>query len=72
MQTNVALAFAVNFVLILGTLLMLVQPEFVFRGFRDKSRFLVRTAGMFMLCLTFCWSFVLGCLITIVRLQISI
>lgn len=39
---------------------------------QPRSRVLANTSGWLLLCLTFCWSVVMGCLIGLQRLTIQL
>jgi heme/copper-type cytochrome/quinol oxidase subunit 4 len=57
--------------LILATLNFLVQPHFFF-PFRSRSARAVGTwSGMLLLCITFCWSVIFGCMWAIVKLNVN-
>lgn len=54
--------------LMILTVLMLTQPSFLFRFKSDQARNTVTISGALLLCLTFCWSVVLGCMIAFHKL----
>lgn len=60
MPNSVMVAFSLESVLILVTTLALTQPKFFFRANSPRLQSLVNWVGMFLLCVTFCWSVVLG------------
>lgn len=65
MPKQVLFTFLIETVLILATTLLLAQPEMVFSGQAKRVRSLAKAGGLILLCLTFCWSVVLGAVITL-------
>jgi hypothetical protein len=57
---QVLFAFVVEFFMILLTSILLLQPRSMFRSSASWMTGIATTTGMVMLCLTFCWSVVLG------------
>lgn len=51
--------------LIVLTTFLLTQPEVVFRGVSARLRSATTFAGLITLCVTFCWSVIFGCILTI-------
>jgi hypothetical protein len=60
MPNSVLVAFGLESVFIFITTLALTQPKFLFRMTSPALQNLVNWVGMFLLCATFCWSVVLG------------
>ena len=50
---------------VLLTTFLLAQPELVFGNVSTRMRSVVTGAGFISLCLTFCWSVIFGCVLTI-------
>lgn len=62
MSKQMLFALVLECWLMLLTILMLTQPSFLFRFKSDQAQNAVTISGFFLLCLTFCWSVVLGCM----------
>jgi hypothetical protein len=65
MPKQVIFALVVEAALILLTSLLLVQPRLIFTNQNTKISQLTQIGGGLFLCVTFCWSVVLGCLLTL-------
>lgn len=65
MSKQMIFALVVEGWLVLLTLLMLMQPSFVFQFKSDQAQRVVTVFGLFLLSVTFCWSVVFGCLIAL-------
>jgi hypothetical protein len=72
MSKQLIFSMALEFWLVFLTIVLLTQPSFIFRGNQGKQRLSLTMSGMFMLCVTFCWSVVLGCVIAFQRAVISL
>ena len=72
MPKQVLFSMIVEAGMILLTTFMLTQPALVFGKRSESVRSMARAGGLFLLCLTFCWSVVLGCTLTINALTIRI
>lgn len=64
-SNQLLLSLAIEGALILVTLLFLVQPESLIRFRSDRGKAAARIWGLVLLCITFCWSVVLGCVYAI-------
>ena len=60
---------AIELILLFMTMILLVHP---FVGRTPPVRKALRTGGYLFLCLTFCWSVVLGALMIVYRLTTSL
>lgn len=58
--------------LVMLTTILLIQPKFVFDGQSNKIRDTARVGGMFLLCITFCWSVVVGCVMALNSMTIQL
>jgi hypothetical protein len=65
LPTHLAGAIRIEVALIVLSSVFLVQPEMLFRGRSDRMRAVVSWAGFLALCVTFCWSVIFGCLLTL-------
>ena len=72
MPRQVFFAMAVEAVLILLTTFMLTQPGLIFGARSERTRSLLTMCGLIFLCVTFCWSVVLGCTLTVNSMTIRI
>jgi hypothetical protein len=72
MAPQVKIALLLESGLICFTTLLLTQPNFLFRPQSQKGRDFCRTAGLFFLCVTFCWSIVFGCILAVNSLSIRL
>lgn len=72
MPNQVVFAMAVETAMIIVTLLLLNQPN-IFLPFRSpRVQTALRAGGLIMLSLTFCWSVILGCVITLHQMTFRI
>lgn len=62
MPQHLAVAFAIESALIVLTVFFLLQPEFAFRNVQPSVKTAFTMGGYTLLCITFCWSVVFGCL----------
>jgi hypothetical protein len=62
---QIFVAVFIELVMIFLTLLLLDVPNLAFRFRSPGAQSAVRGAGMIMLCLTFCWSVILGCVLAL-------
>lgn len=60
MPTSVIFVFGVESALGLLTMLLLLQPQKAFGARSNRFRSAARWGGMFFLGITFCWSIVVG------------
>lgn len=65
MPKQVIFALVVESALILLTSVLLVRPSLIFKNQTSKVSQLAHTGGMVLLCVTFCWSVIVGCLLTL-------
>jgi hypothetical protein len=72
MSKQLIFAVVLEFWLVILTTMLLTQPSLVFRGHKGRPRLSVTVSGLFMLCVTFCWSVVLGCLVAFRNAVISL
>jgi len=72
MPNTVILAFSVEMALIALTSLMLIQPKFIFRQKTGKLKSFFKWGGLVFLCLTFCWSIVVGIVLSMNDLSLRI
>ncbi len=65
MPKQVLFALSIESILLAMTILFLVQPLSLTRfGTPNRAR-VFRMGGMVLLCLTFCWSVVFGCILAL-------
>ncbi len=62
---QIFVSFLIELVMILATLVLLDVPNLAIRFRSPGAQAAVRGAGMVMLCLTFCWSVILGCVLAL-------
>ncbi|MCM2324189.1 MAG: hypothetical protein NDJ90_13095 [Oligoflexia bacterium] len=72
MPVQVIAAFLIEVFLILLTLLLLLQPAWIFRTQSDRGRVFTTLSGWVFLCVTFCWSVVFGCVVALNRLTFQL
>ncbi len=65
MPRYVALAFMVEFFMILLTCTLLMQPRSMFGAVSQRMSSAVMAGGFVLLCLTFCWSVILGAVLAL-------
>ena len=58
-------AIGVEALLLTATLLLVIQPKFLFAGDNEQVQKAIAGFGWFVFLLCFCWSFVLGAMITL-------
>lgn len=68
MSKQLALAFFIEFALVFVTVFLLIQPRFAFATEARRARAMATISGYFLLCITFCWSVVVGCVLAIHQL----
>ncbi len=64
MLSPVSIVLVVEAVAVSLTSVFLLQPKFLFRRGAAQSRSGVRWVGMAFLCFTFCWSVIVGIVLT--------
>ena len=72
MSSILILAVFLECLLILMTAVLIVQPQAIFRTASPRIQSIAFGAGMVSLCLTFCWSVVLGILLNLNGITIKI
>ncbi len=72
MPNSVLITFGVECMLIIVTTLLLSQPEFIFKSATIRIQSMAKWGGVFLLCLTFCWSIVLGIILSVNGLSLRI
>lgn len=72
MPSTVIFSLAIELALILLTLLLLIQPKAFFRKKHDKPYTLLHWVGIVLLCLTFCWSVIVGIVLSMNELSFRI
>jgi hypothetical protein len=68
MPKQVMVSFFIEMGLIAVTLFFLVQPSLVFNKLHERTRVALTVSGLVMLCVTFCWSVILGIILTLHRI----
>lgn len=72
MPQMVVLGCLVEAALILVTCLLLTQPDFLFRNRAERARRVLKWVGIISLCLTFCWSVVVGVFLSMNEMTIRL
>jgi integral membrane sensor domain MASE1 len=72
MPHSVIFVLMVEIILIVFTTILMAQPKKVFPSKSEKLRSFAHWVGMLLLCLTFCWSIVLGIVLATNDMIISI
>lgn len=65
MPKQVLFCLTVELGLIFVTTLFLTQPGFIFPVRSDRTRIALTMSGYLLLCITFCWSVILGSVLTL-------
>ncbi len=65
MPIEVMVAILVEAILVSITILLVTQPAVVFEQTAVKAKNMMMVGGFVFMCITFCWSFVLGCAIAL-------
>lgn len=65
MPQQILVVFFIECALIFTSTLLLAQPGVLFGHLTEKMRSVYRAGGWVFLCLTFCWSVVLGSVLTL-------
>lgn len=58
-------------ILVLITLFLLTEPGGIWSNRNPSLRMALRAGGMLFLCIMFCWSFILGCLIALEKINLQ-
>lgn len=64
MPITIIFVLLVEFALIALTMLLMAQPEIIFRSKSVRLQSFLHWGAMLLLCLTFCWSVVVGIVLT--------
>jgi hypothetical protein len=72
MPNQLLFALLVEAALITLTMILLLQPRPFFTPAADRSRNLATMSGLFVLCITFCWSVIFGCVLALHQLTFRI
>jgi len=72
MPKQVLFCLLIEAVLMTLTVVLLVQPQFVVKPKSKKTADVMTYFGFGCLSLTFCWSFVFGCVLAVNQLSIRI
>ncbi len=72
MSNSVALVLWVQSSMVLSSALLLAQPRLIFRRLSSKTQTIARWGGMFLLGLTFCWSVIVGVVLSMNGMVIRI
>ena len=72
MSQQLVVSFLFECLLVFFTILLLVQPRLIFRPKSDQPSSFLTMSGLFLLCITFCWSVVFGCVVAIHQLTFRI
>ena len=67
MPKQVLFCILIESVLMTLTVILLVQPQFIIKKPQKKTINLMSYLGFGFLSLTFCWSFVLGCVLAVTK-----
>jgi hypothetical protein len=68
MPKQVMVGIFIEMGLILASLFFLVQPSLVFNKMHERTRTALTVSGLVMLCVAFCWSVILGVILTLHRM----
>lgn len=74
LSRQILFSLVIEFWLVFVTVLLLAQPRFLGSFFgesanNERSRLRMTISGVFLLCVTFCWSVVFGCVIAFQRVM---
>ena len=72
MPKQVLFCLLIEAALMTLTVVLLIQPQFVVKPKNKKTSEIMTYFGFGFLSLTFCWSFVLGCVLAVNQLTIRI
>lgn len=65
MPRQVIVSLWIEIAMITVTMILLVQPRMFFPFRTERARTAGSWAGMTLLCVTFCWSVILGCILAL-------
>jgi hypothetical protein len=69
---QLAVTLSVEAFLVFLTLFLLSEPGWMIKSKNEGTRAAFRAGGLLFLCVTFCWSFILGCILAIQRLTFHV
>ncbi len=72
MSPQLMVGFGVDAMLMLATVLLLTQPGPIFRSKTEAARQVTSVLGVVLLFVTFLWSILLGCVMTLSEIAIQI
>ncbi len=72
MMRQIVFLLLIESALVISSLILLVQPRFVFRLQTPRSKYVATYSGMVILCLTFCWSVIFGCFLALQDLTVRL
>ena len=72
MPAQIQIALAIEGLLLMGTCILLLQPIFVFNKSSQRARSVATWGGVALLCVTFCWSFLLGSILALNEITLRI
>lgn len=70
MPKQVLVSIVIEVMMILLTIFLLNQPKLVFEKQSDCTKTIARAGGLISLCVTFCWSVFLGCVLMLHGIRI--
>jgi hypothetical protein len=65
MPKQVVVSLWIEIAMITVTMILLVQPRMFFPFRSTRARLIGNWGGMMLLCMTFCWSVILGCILAL-------
>ncbi len=65
MPGSLFLSMLIEVSLIVITWLFFAQPKILFGEWADQKRDFLRAGGVISLCIMFCWSFLVGCVLAL-------
>lgn len=72
MSKQLAISILIEGCLLFSTLLLLIQPRLFFNLESEKTRQVLTMSGLFLLCITFCWSVIFGCVLALHQLTFQL
>lgn len=72
MPRQVLFALLIESSLIALTALLLTRPKMIFPNSSERGRLATWVGGLICLCITFCWSVVLGCILALNEVAVHI
>ncbi len=71
MPRHILYTILIESTLVAITVIFLVQPKFILNVSSEKIQKVFTVTGLVLLCITFCWSFILGCILAISQMTIQ-